>query len=399
MTITSDVQYVENDALPADWSVVTLRNAALFQVGYPFSSSKFSEDGSGIRLIRNADLKSSVTVIGYSGQYSSEFVVNNGDLLIGMDGDFIACMWNEGQALLNQRVGRLFCGDRLDCLYAYYALPKYLKEIEYRTSATTVKHLSHGGVLDIEMILPEIAEQRAIAEALADIDALIECQNRLIAKKRNVLKGTAQALLAGGRRLPGFNDDWRRMKVDELVEVDPENLSAGTESTLLFNYVSLEDVSGGRLNSWSEMMFRSAPSRARRVVREGDVLFGTVRPNLQSHCMVPRITGNWVASTGFAVLRAKDGVDSRFVFHQLFTADVSGQIDLALTGSNYPAISNREVRRLAISVPSSKEQHAIAEVLTDMDVEIEALETRLAKTRDLKIGMAQELLSGRTRLV
>ena len=380
------------------WTERSLGDIALVTMGQSPPSSAYNTDGVGLPLIQgNADIKNRKTIVrSWSSKWSKE--CRQGDIVMTVRAPVGSVAVAQSDVCLGRGVCAL--SPTINAEFLYHALVHREAEWSRLAQGSTFTAANGDQVRGFSLLIPNsIEEQRRIAEVLTDTDYLIDGLERLITKKRNVMKGAAQALLAGGRRLPGFNDEWRRMNMEELVEVDPENLSAGTDSTFLFNYVSLEDVSGGRLNSWSEMMFRSAPSRARRVVCEGDVLFGTVRPNLQSHCIVPRITGDWVASTGFAVLRAKDDVDPHFVFHQLFTADVSGQIDLALTGSNYPAISSREVRKLVISVPRSKEQRAIAEVLTDMDAEIEALEKRLAKTRDLKTGMAQELLSGRTRLV
>ncbi len=91
--------------------------------------------------------------------------------------------------------------------------------------------------------------------------------------------------------------------------------------------------------------------------------------------------------------------DPRFVFQQLFGHGIMGQIDLLVTGSNYPAINSGDVGALRLKMPSVSEQAAIAAVLSDMDAELAALEQRLTKTRALKQAMMQELLTGRTRLV
>ena len=132
----------------------------------------------------------------------------------------------------------------------------------------------------------------------------------------------------------------------------------------------------------------------------GDVLVSTVRPNLKSHLYFQIDAPHWVCSTGFAVVRCRIGVtDPAYVFHHLFASDISRQIDMLLTGSNYPAIDSRDVRALEIPTPPYIEQTAIATVLSDMDAELTALETRRDKTRTLKQAMMQELLTGKTRLV
>jgi type I restriction enzyme S subunit len=204
----------------------------------------------------------------------------------------------------------------------------------------------------------------------------------------------------GQTRLPGFHSEWEVKRLGDVVDTDPENLGSNTRSDFLFNYIALEDVDRGFLRSHSEQLFASAPSRARRKLRPNDVLVSTVRPNLQSHLLFNGEAGRWVCSTGFCVVRCREGVTHPgYVFFHFFSVCVKRQIDALLTGSSYPAINSGDVRALQIPLPPHPEQTAIAEVLTEMDGELAGLEQRREKTRALKQAMMQELLTGRTRLV
>lgn len=246
---------------------------------------------------------------------------------------------------------------------------------------------------------PPPPEQRAIAEALSDVDGLLGGLDRLIAKKRDLKQAAMQQLLTGQTRLPGFRGEWEVQRLGDVVDTDPENLGSDTRRDFRFNYIALEDVDRGFLRSHSEQLFASAPSRARRKLRPDDVLVSTVRPNLQSHLLFKCESGSWVCSTGFCVVRCHEGVTyPGYVFFHLFGGGVNRQIDALLTGSNYPAINSGDVRALQIPFPSHPEQIAIAEVLTEMDEELAGLEQRREKTRALKQAMMQELLTGRTRL-
>ena len=247
---------------------------------------------------------------------------------------------------------------------------------------------------------PTTKESVAIAEALSDVDGLLAALDRLIAKKRDLKQATMQQLLTGQTRLPGFHGAWEVKRLGDVVDTDPENLGSDTPTNFSFNYIALEDVDHGFLQSYSEQVFANAPSRARRKLRTNDVLVSTVRPNLQSHLLFNGKMGDWVCSTGFCVVRCRAGVTSPgFVFFHLFAELVSGQIETLLTGSNYPAINSGDVRNLQIPFPDFVEQTAIAEVLSDMDAELAALAQRREKTRLLKQAMMQELLTGRTRLI
>ena len=175
---------------------------------------------------------------------------------------------------------------------------------------------------------------------------------------------------------------------------------ASTHPDYLFNYISLDRVDAGRLLGYSSERFGAAPSRARRVLRPFDVLMSTVRPTLRGHLLYSEQVPNAVCSTGFAVLRAKpDYCEPRFLFAHLFGDVVRIQLDRLLTGSNYPAISSRDCRRITVTCPpTTEEQRAIAVVLFDVDELVGSLEVLIAKKRAIKQAAMQQLLTGRTRL-
>ena len=272
--------------------------------------------------------------------------------------------------------------------------------VSFAVESTGVPQLTAPQISKYRVPVPPIDEQRAIAAALSDVDALISSLDKLIAKKRDIKQAAMQQLLTGRRRLPGFSGRWEERRLEDVAALDSENLGGDTPRDYEFNYVSLEDVNRGILRGYANQLFSSAPSRARRVIRSGDVLVSTVRPNLGSHLLFKSSSPDWICSTGFSVVRCvEDAACPGYVFYHLFGDYVTRQIDAQLTGSSYPAISSKDVGNLRMPFPSIDEQRAIASVLSDMDAEIEALERRRDKTRLLKQGMMQELLTGRVRLV
>lgn len=184
-----------------DWEVKKLGDYVRFQTGFPFSSDFFNTDLKGERLIKNRDLRSDDSIFYYSGEFKNEFIVNNGDLLIGMDGDFEPVLWKKGFALLNQRVGRVIKIKELSIPFLSYILIKKLKEIEDSTGSTTVKHLSHFDVENILAELPSLTEQTRIAKILSDMDAELEALEAQLGKARQIKQGMMQELLTGRVRL------------------------------------------------------------------------------------------------------------------------------------------------------------------------------------------------------
>ena len=266
--------------------------------------------------------------------------------------------------------------------------------------ASTYPNLRLNDYLEIEVPLPSEEEQRAIAAALSNMDELLGALEALIAKKRAIKQAAVQQLLTGKTRLPGFSGEWETKRIGDLANIDPENLAESTDPEYAFNYISLEQVDHGTLVGWSEETFISSPSRARRVVRTGDVLVATVRPNLRSHLLYDGLPERAVCSTGFAVVRCKaNNAIPAFVYAHFFASSINEQIERILAGSNYPAINRSDVARLEIKCPDVPEQAAIAAVLSDMDAEIAALEARRDKTCAIKHGMMQQLLMGRVRLM
>ncbi len=186
-----------------EWEEKKLGEFIRFQTGFPFSSEYFETKniGDGIRLIKNRDLRSDDSIVYYLGTYLNDFIVHNGELLIGMDGDFEPVLWKKGKALLNQRVGRILSYKKISIQYLSYALLVVLKEIELRTGSTTVKHLSHSDIENLYMYLPEVKEQNSIAEILTDMDMEIELLEAKKAKYNSIKQGMMQELLTGKTRL------------------------------------------------------------------------------------------------------------------------------------------------------------------------------------------------------
>ncbi|NTF88709.1 restriction endonuclease subunit S [Agrobacterium rhizogenes] len=186
-------------------------------------------------------------------------------------------------------------------------------------------------------------------------------------------------------------------KISEIADVNPENLAGNTPNDFTFRYVDLSSADRGNIdwNAARWTAFIDAPSRARRRTMGGDVLFGTVRPYLQSHGFIPpNQEGPIVASTGFSIIRARPGVsNSRYLFHSIMGAAVFEQANKHAIGSNYPAVTERDVSSFRICTPSLSHQSKIAEILDTLDEAIRGTETVVAKLKSTKQGLLHDLLT------
>lgn len=228
---------------------------------------------------------------------------------------------------------------------------------------------------------PTLAEQEAIAAALSDADALIIAQEQLIAKKRQVKQGAMQELLTGKKRLPGFSGEWEVKRLGNVVDIQKGELI--TERNAVPGPIPV--IAGGKkpayfhnsANRWGKTITISGSG-----ANAGYVSFFDV-PIFASDCST---IGE---GTSYAV---------EFIYFVLLLKQI--EIYQAQTGGAQPHIHPSDLRPITIALPPTKaEQTAIAAILSDMDAELFALEAKLAKARQVKQGMMQELLTGRIRLV
>ena len=189
-------------------------------------------------------------------------------------------------------------------------------------------------------------------------------------------------------------EGWKILNLDDLVSLDLECLNASTPRDFSFYYIDITSAAEGKLTLPSiTMLFQEAPSRARKVVHRRDVLMSTVRPNLKAFAYFDHTDENCIASTGFAVLTAKEEACPRFILYAILSEDVSRQIEALVIGSNYPAINSSAVRSLKILTPPLPEQAKIAEILSTVDRAIEQMEALIAKQQRIKTGLMQDLLT------
>jgi len=265
--------------------------------------------------------------------------------------------------------------------------------------------ISMANLKKFKIKLPPLPEQCAIAQTLGDVDVLISSLEKLIAKKRDLKQAAMQQLLSRKKRLSGFNGEWEMKSIGSFSAFVTKG---ATPTTYGFNWEKIgvlflrsECVSVDGLDL-SQSMFISDKAHAsliRGEVRSGDILI-TITGNVGRVVHLKPDFGYANINQHIARIRVKDSsVLPDFIYHWLSQPSVRIYYISITTGQAYPQISLKQVRETQVPIPPLPEQTAITSVLSDMDTEITALEARLAKTRDLKQGMMQELLTGRIRLV
>jgi type I restriction enzyme S subunit len=276
------------------------------------------------------------------------------------------------------------------------------------------KHFNVGDMRNLVVALPSPPEQRAIATALSDVDGLLGGLDRLIAKKRDLKQSAMQQLLTGQTRLPGFHDKWEVKRLGELF-----NFSGGYSasrdqlSAEGYCYLHYGDIHGATKTCIdADADFQDIPKldiplkrvSSASLLDDGDVVFVDASEDdagTSKHIVVVNKSRKPFIS-GLHTIVAKSKTDElsheyrRYCFQ---TPAIRQQFLFYSVGTKVSGISKSNIPKLTLSFPKVPEQTAIAEVLTEMDAELAALEQRRDKTRALKQAMMQELLTGKTRLV
>jgi restriction endonuclease S subunit len=254
----------------------------------------------------------------------------------------------------------------------------------------------------LPIALPPSSERRAIAAALGDVDALLGALDRLIAKKRDLKQAAMQQLLTGKTRLPGFSGKWELKTFDEVCE----KIQDGTHFSPKpggndYLYVTSKNIRFGTLDiSTAERISAAEHAKiyGRCDVRRGDLLLTKDGANT-GNAALNTLNEPFSLLSSVALLRFDDRrYSTAFFLYQLLSNHGQTQIDEMMSGNAITRLTLAKIRALGFAVASFEEQVAIATVLKAMDAELAALEQRLAKTRDIKQAMMQELLTGKTRL-
>jgi type I restriction enzyme S subunit len=266
-------------------------------------------------------------------------------------------------------------------------------------TGSTVYHLYGSDMKKFVLSLPPIPEQRAIATALSDVDALLGSLERLIAKKRDLKQAAMQQLLTGQTRLPGFHGEWELKRLGSVAEMG----SGGTPTSSVpafydgdIPWVSISDMTkGGKVIMGTDRNLTGAgfANSAAQMFQVGTVLYAMYAS--LGECSIAGIS--LCSSQAILGICPSDGLSNEFLYYYLTSIKpIVKSLGQQGTQAN---LNKGMVQNFQFRMPLLPEQRAIAAVLTDMDAELALLEQRLAKTRALKQGMMQELLTGRTRLV
>ena len=313
-----------------------------------------------------------------------------------------------GQRMVLLRPNR----DAAETRYLLYALTS--NEVQRSISVaggtgSTVSNLRIPALKELQVLAPKLAEQRAIAEALSDADALLGGLDRLITKKRDLKQAAMQQLLSGQIRLPGFTGEWAtrrlgnhvaflRNGVNSRAELQPEG------RVKYIHYGDIHASSGVFIVPDSLPALPATKAATLERLRDGDLVFADASEDVAGVSKSVELTNVGTAE----VVAGQHTIAARFDRQVLsdgfkgylqFCSPFAAHLRRLAAGTKVYATNRAHIASVEMGLPTVAEQSAIAAVLSDMDADLAALEARRNKTRALKQAMMQELLTGRIRLV
>ena len=440
------MKQTEIGLIPDDWEVKSLGEILTIKHGYGFKGYSFSAEDNGFIVVTpgnfklNGGFQKPQASIFYIGKYPKEFNLKPNDLVIMMTdlskesdtlGNPAIIPDDNYQYLHNQRIGLINCNsDNFDKNYLFHLLcsKDYHKAVVSTAAGSTVKHTSPKRIYTIKLpITQNLQEQQRIAKALSDVDALISTTEKLIQKKKNIKQGAMQNLLTGKKRLPGFGSQTKppTYKQTELGPI-PED----------WEVKSLGDIFSIKHGYGFEGQFFSSENNQHIVVTPGNFKLeggfqkqkqpiyytGTypdefkLKPNdliimmtdlsknsdtLGNPAIVPDDGNDYLHNQRIGLIQIhNDSFVKDYIYLLLCTKEYHEAVVSTAAGSTVKHTSPNRIYSINLVVSTSKEeQTAIANVLSSMDKEIEILNTKLEKYRNLKTAMMQQLLTGKIRLV
>ena len=398
--------YKETDVgvIPADWVVAPLGDLFDISAGGDFDpavSSSFCDAVYPYPIFSNA-----LTDAGLYG-YTSSPIHRRGSVTVTARGMI-------GSANLRDTaftaIGRVIVMHPKSIHDGRYFATFVNEKINFAVESTGVPQLTAPQISGYRTAVPPLPEQRAIATALSDADALIASLDALIAKKRDLQQAAMQQLLTGKTRLPGFTGEWEVKRLGDHVRF----LKNGTLSRAqlsddgMVKYLHYGDIHSAAA-LWLKPQGTEMPTADPELVKSldrleyGDVIYvdasedlDGVGKSIEIQCCdgVEVVAGLHTIAARFDKRVLADGFKAYLQFVPTFRDHLRSMA----AGTKVLATNRKHIAGAEVAIPSTSEQTAIAEVLSDMDAELAALEAQAAKARALKQGMIQELLTGRIRL-
>ena len=391
--IPQGYKQTELGIIPEDWEVVTIQHIADITTGNK-NTQDAEESGKYPFYVRSQNVE---RINSYC--FDCEGVVTAGDGVgTGKIFHFV-----RGKFALHQRAYLIYNFRGLNPLYFYsYFSQNFYERINQMTAKSSVDSVRKEMIENMQILKPPLAEQKAIATALSDVDALIAALEKKIAKKKLIKQGAMQQLLTGKKRLPGFTEEWVEKKLGDVgFLLNGYAFKSETyHQTGKYKIITIANVKNGRLDTNDCNKISTFPSdiQKHQVLKVGDILI-SMTGNVGRVCMVNTNSCLQNQRVGLFELQDKCYYDKNFLYTILNCKEFETAMIDSGQGAAQSNISKKDIEDYIFLIPKNlNEQQAIATILSDMDKEISDLEAKRDKCRLIKQGMMQKLLTGQIRL-
>ena len=412
--IPQGYKQTEIGVIPEDWEIKYLDEFGdVISGGTPSTSIKDYWDGdiawctpSDITATKGKYIsKTARTITGKGLQNSAACILPPESILLCTRATIGELKLSKVPMSTNQGFKNLRFNGTANTGYLYYLLQTKKKDMLELAIGSTFLEISKKALCSIALQTPFFDEQKRIAEALSDVDSMISSLEKLIAKKKAIKQGAMQELLTGKKRLPGFDGDIEYKSLASLCTVfaDGDWIESKDQSNDGIRLIQTGNIGVGKyLDKTDKQRFISTDTfdlLKCLEIFENDVIVSRLPEPAGRACILPHSNKRRITAVDCTIIRFADYNPILFVAYSQ-TKQYQDKIDMAMAGSTRQRISRKELGEIPIPVfPTIEEQNALASIFSDMDNEIEALEQKLAKTRQIKQGMMQQLLTGKIRLV
>lgn len=417
---TSDVEWLGD--VPEHWEVKRVKDIATIINGYPFDSLRF-DPYIGIPLVRIRDISGGITEAFWNGEAIAEAEIKDGDILVGMDGDFNATLWNSGYALLNQRVCCLRTESNDAQKILFYMLPIPLKIINCLTYLTTVKHLSSIDLGKVRISSPPPNEQSSIAAFLdretAKIDTLITKQEKLIQllmeKRQSVISYAVTKGLNPNVKMKNSGVEWLgnipehwfvvplgRILFDaDSVFIDGDWIESKDISEEGFRYLTSGNIGEGVFKEQGQAFISETTFAELNCteVLSGDVLISRLNLPIGRACIAPNLDCRMVTCVDNVIVRPNQSVDRQFLVYMLTSKEHFANMETLARGTTMQRISRSTLSHVRFAFPTKSEQSSIAAFLDRETGKIDALiakaEQAIALQKEHRTALISAAVTGK----
>jgi len=392
--------------IPEDWDVYELGELGNFKNGINKGKEAFGHGSPFVNLmdvfgIRSISDVKHLNLVDSNTSEKATYSLEKGDVLfvrssvkpsgVGLttvvDEDLENAVYS-GFLIRFREKGKLYHDYKAYCFHD----PGFRNRLIAKSSVSANTNINQESLKLLRIALPPtLSEQQAIATALSDVDELIRSLDELIQKKEAIKKGTMQQLLTGKKRLPGFDGEWEEVRSGDVVEyINGRAYSKHEWESKGTPVVRLQNLTGSGENYYYSNL--NLPEK--NYMYEGDLIF------MWSASFGPYIWKGPKAIYHYHIWKIdcdKDKIDKKFYYHKL--VKLTEELKQTTSGSTMLHLTKAGMEKFKLNLPPLKEQKAIAQILSDMDREIQVLRQKREKARQIKQGMMQELLTGKTRLV